>query len=62
MTMNVGTIDRLVRVAVGLALISLAFFGPKTAWGYIGFIPFLTGVFSFCPIYTLLGLNTCNRA
>jgi hypothetical protein len=56
---NVGGIDRVLRILVGLALISLVFFGPKIIWGWIGLVPLLTGIFKFCPAYKLLGLNTC---
>ncbi len=59
MTFNVGGVDRILRVIVGLILISLVFIGPKTMWGWIGVVPLLTGLFRFCPAYTLLGLNTC---
>jgi len=56
---NVGGIDRVLRVLVGLALISLVFIGPKIIWGWVGLVPLLTGIFKFCPAYKLLGLNTC---
>jgi len=56
---NVGTIDRLVRIIAGLALITLAALGKVGGWGYIGFVPLATGLFRFCPAYTLLGLRTC---
>jgi hypothetical protein len=59
MTANVGTIDRILRIVVGLVLIALVFIGPKTPWGLIGLVPLLTGLVCFCPAYTLLGLNTC---
>jgi len=59
MLANVGGIDRILRILVGLVLISLVFVGPQTNWGWIGIIPLITGLFSFCPAYTLLGLNTC---
>ena len=59
MSFNVGGIDRILRVIVGLVLISLVFVGPKTMWGWIGVIPLVTGLFRFCPAYTLLGMNTC---
>jgi Inner membrane protein YgaP-like, transmembrane domain len=61
MTANVGTLDRILRILVGLVLISLVFVGPKTPWGWIGVIPLLTGLVRFCPAYTLLGLNTCAK-
>jgi hypothetical protein len=48
-----------VRVGHGVGLLSLAFVGPKTAWGYLGIIPILTGATGMCPLYTLLGINTC---
>lgn len=56
---NEGGVDRTLRVLVGLAGISLVFFGPKTAWGWIGLLPLLTGLAGTCPLYTLLGLSTC---
>ena len=56
---NVGGIDRVLRILVGLALISLVFVGPKTMWGWVGLVPLLTGIFKFCPAYKLLGVNTC---
>ena len=56
---NVGTIDRILRILVGLVLISLVFVGPKVVWGWVGLVPLLTGVFKFCPAYKLLGLNPC---
>lgn len=59
MTPNVGTIDRVLRVVVGLGLLSLTFVGPKTPFGYIGLIPLLTAGVSFCPLYRLIGLSTC---
>jgi hypothetical protein len=58
--MNVGTIDRILRVVVGLAVISLVFIGPKTPWGWVGLIPLATAAFRFCPLYTVLGINTCQ--
>jgi len=59
MKANVGGIDRILRIVVGLALIALAATGTVGAWGWIGVVPVLTGVFRFCPFYTLLGMNTC---
>ena len=54
-------VERVVRVLVGLALLSLVFIGPKTAWGWIGIVPILTGVSGLCPLYTLLGISTCPK-
>ena len=56
---NEGALDRTLRVALGVGLLSLAFFGPKTPWGWIGVVPIATGLLGSCPLYTLLGLATC---
>jgi len=45
---------------LGVGLLSIAFTGPQTPWGYLGFIPLLTGAFGTCPLYSLLGVNTCG--
>ena len=60
MKANVGGIDRILRIVVGLLLIVLALTGTIGAWGWIGVVPLLTGVACFCPVYPLLGLNTCS--
>lgn len=59
MKLNVGGIDRVVRVIAGLALIGLTLSGMIGVWGWIGVVPLATGLFSFCPLYTLLGINSC---
>lgn len=59
MKANEGTIDRVLRVLVGAGILSLAFIGPQTPWAYLGAIPLLTGLVGFCPVYALLGINTC---
>ncbi len=59
MKVNEGTIDRAVRVLLGLALISLVYGGPKTPWGWIGLLPLSTGLIGFCGLYALLGISTC---
>ena len=56
---NVGGIDRILRFALGAGVLSLAFLGPKTPWGYIGLIPLLTAFVGSCPLYTVLGFSTC---
>jgi len=55
---NIGNIERLLRIVVGLALVAAAYFGKVGVWGYIGVVPFLTGVVGWCPPYHLLGINT----
>jgi hypothetical protein len=57
---NEGTLDRTIRIVLGIGLISLVFFGPHTPWGLIGFVPLATGLVGFCPLYRLVGLNTCR--
>jgi hypothetical protein len=57
---NEGTIDRVLRVIVGLALIAIVFVGPQTPWGWIGLVPLLTGLVGTCPLYTILGIRTCK--
>lgn len=59
MKVNEGTIDRAVRVLLGLVLISLVYVGPKTPWGWIGLLPLATGLVGFCGLYALLGISTC---
>jgi Protein of unknown function (DUF2892) len=56
---NEGTIDRVLRIVAGLGILSLAFVGPQTAWGYVGLVPLVTGLVGFCPLYAMLGVNTC---
>lgn len=63
MKSNVGSIDKILRIVVGLALIALSVFAPHVIgyWGYLGIIPLVTGLFNFCPAYTLLGINTKGK-
>lgn len=56
---NVGGIDRALRIIVGLALIGLTLAGTIGVWGWIGVVPLLTGALSTCPLYSVLGFNTC---
>ena len=59
MKRNEGTIDRILRVVVGGAILSLAFVGPQTLWGYLGLVPLVTGLIGYCPVYAIFGLRTC---
>ncbi len=59
MLTNESTIDRALRVVLGIVLLSLAVVGPHTMWGLIGLVPLLTGLIGFCPLYRLLGVSTC---
>ncbi|KPJ90941.1 MAG: hypothetical protein AMJ55_12700 [Gammaproteobacteria bacterium SG8_15] len=57
---NVGTVDKVIRIILGLVLLALVFVGPQTPWGWIGIIPLATGLIGFCPLYSILGMNTCG--
>lgn len=59
MKVNVGTMDRALRIAAGIILITLAATGIFTPWGWIGAVPLLTGIFKFCPIYFTFGISSC---
>lgn len=61
MKCNVGNIDRAVRIIVGLALIGLAVTNIIGEWGWIGVIPLLTGIFRYCPAYSVIGCKSCNK-
>lgn len=61
---NVGTVDRVLRIVVGLVLLGLFFAYPDASWRYwtlIGIVPLATGLFSTCPAYSLIGVSTCPR-
>jgi hypothetical protein len=59
MKSNSGGIDRILRIVVGLALIGLTLTGNIGVWGWIGLVPLATGAIGWCPLYTILGINTC---
>jgi hypothetical protein len=58
---NVGTADRMLRIILGIGLLSLVFIGPQTPWGWLGLVPLFTGLMRTCPLYSLFGFNTCAR-
>lgn len=58
MAHNVGTLDRVIRIALGVGLLALVFVGPATAIGWIGIVPLATGLIGSCPLYQLVGLST----
>ena len=60
MKINVGTADRVVRVLLGLGLITAAATGYIGMWGWLGVVPLATGLFRVCPAYSLIGMNTCS--
>lgn len=59
MKSNVGGIDKWLRIAVGLVVIALGLFGPIGWWGLLGLVPLATGMLGSCPVYSMLGVNTC---
>ncbi|MGC9161951.1 MAG: YgaP family membrane protein [Thiomonas sp.] len=61
MKSNVGGIDQILRIVVGVVLIALAALGYIGVWGWIGVVPLVTGLFKFCPLYALIGMNTCPK-
>jgi hypothetical protein len=58
MKKNIGNAERIVRVVLGLGILSLAFIGPKSPWAYLGILPVLTGAVGWCPPYSLFGIST----
>ena len=57
---NIGSVDRVLRLVVGIALLAMVFVGPKTPWGWIGAVLIVTALISFCPLYRLFGIRTCR--
>ena len=60
MKQNIHNIERVVRIVVGAALMSMAFVGPANSWFLIGIVPLATGLIGWCPPYAMLGINTCS--
>ncbi|WP_296490633.1 DUF2892 domain-containing protein [Rhodoferax sp.] len=60
MKSNVGGIDRILRIVLGLVLIGLTLTGTVGVWGWIGVVPLATGVIGWCPPYAIFGWNTCS--
>ena len=58
---NEHRVERGLRVVIGLAVLSLAFVGPQTPWGFLGLVPLVTGLVGSCPLYSVLGFSTCPR-
>ena len=54
MPRNMGSTDRIIRIIVGIVLLSLVFIGPRTAWGYLGLIPLVTALVGDCPLYAVV--------
>jgi len=61
MKANVGGIDRILRIVVGLGLVGAAIAGIATPWTWIGVVPLGTGLIGFCPVYPLIGFSSCGK-
>lgn len=57
---NEHKVERAIRIAMGLVVLSLAFVGPRSPWAFLGVVPLLTGLLGSCPLYTLFGISTCR--
>lgn len=60
MKVNIGSVDRSLRIVIGVILMSFVYVGPETPLGWIGVVPLLSSVFRVCPFYLLFGVDTCN--
>lgn len=61
MQQNIGTVDKAIRILLGLALLALVFVGPQTPWGWIGAPVILIALVGMCPLYSVLGISTCKK-
>ena len=59
LAINEGAADRVLRIVIGLAVLSLTVVGPKTLWGVLGVVPLITGLAGTCPLYSIVGIKTC---
>jgi uncharacterized membrane protein YfcA len=59
MTQNIGSLDRIVRIVIGVALIAATLTGAIGVWGWIGVVPLATALMGWCPPYAILGFSTC---
>ena len=61
MEKNIGSVDKTLRILVGLVLVALVFVGPQTLWGWMGVPVILIAVFGWCPLYKVLGISSCKK-
>jgi hypothetical protein len=61
MKSNVGSLDRILRALLGVALLGLAAAGVIGWWGWLGIVPLATAAIGWCPPYAMLGISTCKR-
>lgn len=62
MKTNIGTVERVVRIIIGLVVLPLAFVGPRASWAYLGILPLVSGLIGWCPPYALLGISTVRAS
>jgi Inner membrane protein YgaP-like, transmembrane domain len=60
MKTNLGVVDRVLRVVIGLVLVAWVLLASGPTWAWLGIVPLFTGIINFCPLYRLLGINSCN--
>jgi hypothetical protein len=60
MKANIGRIDRILRIVVGLALVAWALLANGPVWAWIGVLPLVTGLINFCPAYSIFGISSCK--
>ncbi|MCX6162510.1 MAG: DUF2892 domain-containing protein [Ignavibacteriae bacterium] len=61
MNVNEGTTDKVIRIVIGLVIIIIVGFVMQSWWGLLGIVPLITGIASRCPLYSILGINTCRK-
>jgi len=61
MEKNIGSVDKALRILLGLVLVALVFVGPQTVWGWIGVPVILIALFGWCPLYKVLGISSCKK-
>ncbi|WP_372738019.1 DUF2892 domain-containing protein [Neptunomonas sp.] len=61
MEKNIGSVDKVIRILIGLVLIALVFVGPQTPWGWIGVPVILIALVGTCPLYKIIGVSTCKK-
>ena len=60
MEKNIHPIERILRISLGVILISFAFVGPANPWFLLGLVPIITGLVGWCPLYAIIGFNSCH--
>lgn len=61
MLVNVGSLDRFLRIALGIVLIALAYLNKNIDWAWVAVLPLLSGLLRHCPFYAWAGISTCRK-